>query len=273
MGNSVGLWCRIGGTTLDFFTSADGGTTWSHSTVSPPIGTQNPCNSASYITSDFVSPVVSQLPATPTVDALFYTQRQEITGSWCNVLWAVLFTPATVIANNGAMTAGTGTTAPQAINVGALTSASADYGYPNAYENYQGGASSGQLLVGWYGRPWPPQNNPTEWLITAGYTTPTYTLTILGAGTGTGTVTDNTTQINCTVTAGAPTGSCSGSYGSGASVTLIGTPVSGSTLGSFSPSSPVTMSGNMNDTATFSLIVPSGVISGNGGMYGYGVAH
>ncbi len=58
---------------------------------------------------------------------------------------------------------------------------------------------------------------------------PSYTLTVTVAGSGGGSVTDNS-QITCSYLNGSTTGSCSGSYSSGTSVTLSASAASGSSF-------------------------------------------
>ena len=85
-----------------------------------------------------------------------------------------------------------------------------------------------------------------------------YTLTVTETGSGAGSVTD-ASQISCNYSSGSTTGSCSGSYSSGTSVSLSAIPAAGSTFlgwgGACSGTNltcSVSMSSAMNVSASFS---------------------
>ncbi len=107
---------------------------------------------------------------------------------------------------------------------------------------------------------------------------PRHDLTILGSGTGNGGVTSNPAGINCTMTAGTPTGDCSETYEQDTQVTLTAQASAGSTFEGWSGGGcsgtgacQVTMSQVQTVTATFQLIpqytlTVAGGGTGNGGV-------
>jgi hypothetical protein len=97
----------------------------------------------------------------------------------------------------------------------------------------------------------------------------TYTLTITGSGTGTGTVASNDSVINCTITAGSTSGSCTDTVGSGTVLTITATEPAGNLFGGYtgagcstSPCS-ITMSASHSVAAAFNLVVPTLSMSGH----------
>jgi Neprosin/Bacterial Ig domain/Divergent InlB B-repeat domain len=112
--------------------------------------------------------------------------------------------------------------------------------------------------------------------VTALFTAPVtnYTLSVTGGGNGQGTVTG--TGINCTITGGTPSGTCSASYSSGTSVSLTATPAGGSTFSGWggscagSGSCSVTMTASKNVSASFSATVTNYTLSVAGGGNGQG---
>ena len=85
--------------------------------------------------------------------------------------------------------------------------------------------------------------------------TPTFTVTVRKSGSGSGTVTDSTGQINCG-------GACTGTYLSGATVTLTASPAAGSSFGTWggdcasagtSPTCTLAVTANKSVTANFVL--------------------
>ncbi len=87
-----------------------------------------------------------------------------------------------------------------------------------------------------------------------------YTLSVAASGLGNGTITDSFGQINCTSTAGVPSGSCSASYAGGDVVVLTATAGTGSAFGGWSTCAgtgtcAVTMTSNQTVTATFAVAV------------------
>ena len=85
-----------------------------------------------------------------------------------------------------------------------------------------------------------------------------YTLSVTGGGTGQGTVTG--TGINCTISAGSTSGTCSASYASGTAVSLTATATGGSTFSGWGGACSgtggcsVTMNPNKSVSATFTPI-------------------
>jgi CSLREA domain-containing protein len=91
---------------------------------------------------------------------------------------------------------------------------------------------------------------------------PARTLTVQGTGSGSGTVTDNFAQIHCG-------GTCTTSYGHGATVTLTASPDTGSLFAGWSgdpdcTDGSVTMNADKTCTATFSLAYTLGDVNNDG---------
>jgi hypothetical protein len=110
----------------------------------------------------------------------------------------------------------------------------------------------------------------------AGSATVSYRLTISGLGTGTGAVRSSPSGINCTLTAGSPSGSCSALFSQGVAVTLTAVPATGhSFVGWGSPCSGTgTCRTVMNSAKTisarflkgpFTVSISSGVPGGGSG--------
>src|SRR6185437_6632057 len=72
--------------------------------------------------------------------------------------------------------------------------------------------------------------------------TTTAALTVLGSGGGSGSVVSNDGSINCVITAGVASGTCSAPFAIGAAVTLTANPSGGSTFNSWSGTTCSTMS-------------------------------
>jgi hypothetical protein len=92
----------------------------------------------------------------------------------------------------------------------------------------------------------------------------TYTLNVTGAGTGSGTVTtqSGSPAINCTITTGTRSGTCTGSYTSGTSVSLTATATSGSLdgwSGSCSGTGSCTLAMTADRTVTATFTAPAGI--------------
>jgi sugar lactone lactonase YvrE len=66
--------------------------------------------------------------------------------------------------------------------------------------------------------------------VSANFAPPTYTLALTELGTGGGTVTDDQSQISCSIAGGAVSGTCSGNYASGTNVTLTASPAGTTTF-------------------------------------------
>jgi YVTN family beta-propeller protein len=117
------------------------------------------------------------------------------------------------------------------------------------------------------GLAWSVTNNGTSVVLTAGQGSPaSSTLRITGTGTGGGTVTDDLGQINCTVTAGSVSGTCTGTYQSGAVAILTATPNTASNLTGWSTCAgtstcSVTVSGTATEQVSFASIAPTFSIS------------
>jgi Fe-S cluster biogenesis protein NfuA len=94
---------------------------------------------------------------------------------------------------------------------------------------------------------------------TASFALSTYPLTVTGSGTGRGSVTSSPSGINCTISAGSASGTCSARYTSGAVVTLTAAPISTHTFAGWSGactgtgSCRVTMSQARTVTAVFRI--------------------
>ena len=109
--------------------------------------------------------------------------------------------------------------------------------------------------------------------MTASFTAASQTLTVSGAGTGNGTVTSQaglTPAINCTITAGVASGSCSQSYPFNTAVTLTATPSGGGSFNGWSSACSgtgtcaVTMSQARNVIAGFTPPPQTLTVSGSG---------
>jgi len=92
-------------------------------------------------------------------------------------------------------------------------------------------------------------------------TQPTFTLNVSGTGTGSGNVQSSSGGINCNITAGSPSGTCSASFTQGTSVTLTDSASSGDTFDGWSgdcqgSSCTLTMDANHSVTAKFSTPAP-----------------
>ena len=117
------------------------------------------------------------------------------------------------------------------------------------------------------GLAWTVTYNSTSVVLTVSAGSPSsFTLHITVSGTGSGTVTDDLGQINCAVTAGVASGTCSGSYESGSVVILTATPSAGTNFNGWSTCSgtatcSVTMSGNQTEQVSFASIVPTFLVS------------
>ncbi len=99
--------------------------------------------------------------------------------------------------------------------------------------------------------------------VSASFTAPAanYTLSVTGGGTGQGTVTGS--GINCTINSGSTSGTCSASYPSGTSVSLVGTAASGSTFAGWSGEG-CSGSGTCQVTMSQARIVVATFTSGSG---------
>jgi|GEM_PF-6366578 len=112
--------------------------------------------------------------------------------------------------------------------------------------------------------------------VSASFTAPVtnYTLSVTGAGTGQGTVTG--TGINCTISGGNMSGTCSASYASGTGVSLTATPTGGSTFNNWGGSCSgsggcsVTMNAAKNVSASFTAPVTNYTLSLTGAGTGQG---
>jgi uncharacterized repeat protein (TIGR01451 family) len=100
----------------------------------------------------------------------------------------------------------------------------------------------------------------------AGLPPPGATLTLTELGQGSGNVTDNQEQINCTLTNGTQTGTCSASYQSGTVVTLTETTTEPSTFGGWGgacasfgtgPTCTLTVNSAQNASASFNAPGPT----------------
>jgi len=117
------------------------------------------------------------------------------------------------------------------------------------------------------GLAWSVTNNGTSVVLTAGQGSPaSSTLRITGTGTGSGTVTDDLGQINCTITSGVASGTCTGTYQNGAVAILTATPSPASNFTGWSTCTgtstcSVTVSGTATEQVTFASIVPTFSIS------------
>jgi YVTN family beta-propeller protein len=117
------------------------------------------------------------------------------------------------------------------------------------------------------GLSWSVANNGTSVVLTAGQGSPaSSTLRITGAGSGSGTVTDDLGQINCTVASGVVSGTCTGTYQSGAVAILTATPNAASNFTGWSTCAgtstcSVTVSGSATEQVSFASIVPAFSIS------------
>ena len=114
--------------------------------------------------------------------------------------------------------------------------------------------------------------------VTASFTAPTqsYTLTLGGSGTGTGSVTSSPSGINCSISAGSTSGTCSTSFASGTSVTLTATPASGHSFSGWSGacsgtgSCTVSMTQSRSVTASFTAPTQSYTLTVGGSGTGNG---
>jgi YVTN family beta-propeller protein len=117
------------------------------------------------------------------------------------------------------------------------------------------------------GLAWSVAYNATSVVLTAGQGSPaSSTLRITGTGTGSGTVTDDLGQINCTITSGVVSGTCTGTYQSGAAAILTATPNAASNLTGWSTCAgtstcSVSVSGTATEQVTFASIAPAFSIS------------
>jgi hypothetical protein len=99
-----------------------------------------------------------------------------------------------------------------------------------------------------------------------------YSLSVSGGGTGQGTVTGS--GINCTISGGSVSGTCSQSYASGTSVSLTATPTGSSTFGGWggacagSGGCSVTMTANRSVSASFTAPAQAGTINVNATLNG-----
>jgi hypothetical protein len=94
--------------------------------------------------------------------------------------------------------------------------------------------------------------------------TPTVALTVSLQGTGSGKVTDSQSLINCVLTTGTQTGTCSANYVYGSSVTLTATASSGYTFTGWggavtSTTCPTTSGTSTTDTCAVTLVTPISV--------------
>ena len=112
-----------------------------------------------------------------------------------------------------------------------------------------------------------------------GFTAPPQTLTVSGAGTGNGTVTSQaglTPAINCTITAGVASGTCSQSYPFNTAVTLTAAATGGGTFSGWSGacsgtgSCGLTMSQARSVTAAFTGPAQTLTVAGAGGGQRHG---
>jgi hypothetical protein len=112
--------------------------------------------------------------------------------------------------------------------------------------------------------------------VSASFTTTVtnYTLSVAGGGSGQGTVTGS--GINCTISGGSASGTCSASYPSGTGVSLTATPSGSSAFSSWGGSCAgsggcsVTMTANRNVSASFSAPVADYTLSVAGSGSGQG---
>jgi YVTN family beta-propeller protein len=117
------------------------------------------------------------------------------------------------------------------------------------------------------GLAWSVAYNATSVVLTAGQGSPANsTLRITGTGTGSGTITDDLGQINCTVTSGVASGTCTGTYQNGAVAILSATPNAASNFTGWSTCAGtstcnVTVSGTATEQVSFASIVPTFSIS------------
>jgi hypothetical protein len=114
--------------------------------------------------------------------------------------------------------------------------------------------------------------------VTASFTAPTqnYTLTVGGSGTGSGSVTSSPNGINCSITAGSTSGTCSASFTDGTSVTLTATAASGHSFSGWSGacsgtgSCTVSMTQSRSVTASFTAPAQSYTLTVGGSGTGNG---
>ncbi len=89
----------------------------------------------------------------------------------------------------------------------------------------------------------------------------TFTFSVMESGSGSGKVTDGTGQIDCVITSGVVTGSCSGSYSSGTVVMLAGSASSGSLFsgwsGPCSGTTPCSVTVTMNGQSVGAAFAPA----------------
>ena len=102
------------------------------------------------------------------------------------------------------------------------------------------------------------------------------TLSIAGAGAGNGAVVSSPAGIDCTIAAGAPTGTCAARYRRGAAVTLAATAASGFTFGGWTGACSgtaacrVTLDQARSVTATFGVPTIELTVAGGVGNTGIG---
>jgi len=110
--------------------------------------------------------------------------------------------------------------------------------------------------------------------VSASFTGTSYTLSVTGGGTGQGTVT--APGINCTISAGSASGTCSATYASGSAVSLSATPTGGSTFTGWGGACSgtggcgLTMNANKSVSATFTGPINNYTLSVTGGGTGQG---
>jgi hypothetical protein len=207
----------------------------------------------SVLSHTFVSPYILQ-PATPSgFITLMFVDREICSGAGGvnNYLLSITFNPTAVIASPSSLPAS------QVLNLGYLTTAQVDYGYPSIIET-----SGSNVLFSWYGSYTPYSGRPAIFQMTGAYQSGQHALTISGGSNGT--VTSNDGQIRCVNGSGL----CGPIiYGTGSQITLTGTGEAGYIFSSCSSpcnSNPYTLTLNSDTTITYTFgpVMPTVVQSG-----------
>ena len=125
-----------------------------------------------------------------------------------------------------------------------------------------------------YGTLEPTGTNANFQICVTGTPVTNYTLSVTGGGTGQGTVSGS--GINCMISVGSTSGTCSANYPSGSGVSLTATPTGGSTFSGWggacsgSGGCSVTMNANVGVSASFTAPVTNYTLSITGGGTGQG---
>ncbi|HWJ55166.1 MAG TPA: IPT/TIG domain-containing protein, partial [Vicinamibacterales bacterium] len=169
---------------------------------------------------------------------------------------------------------GTGTVTSQAGLVPAInctitagvTSGACSQSYPwGTSVTLTGSGTGGSTLSGWSGACAGSGTCPVSMTqarnVTAAFIAPPQTLTVTGGGAGSGTVTSQSVSpaINCTITHGVASGTCSQSYPLGTPVTLAASPTGGATFSGWSGACTAAAG-----TCSVTMSQPRSVIAGFG---------